>query len=72
GLVGSSNLDFRSFWLNAECNVLIFDDAFGKALDQSFEEDLSGSTEITLAAWKQRGLVHRLLDRTARGLRWAL
>jgi cardiolipin synthase len=72
GLVGSSNLDFRSFWLNAECNVLIFDDAFGAALDQSFLGDLSGSTEITLETWRRRGMVHRLLDRTARGLRWAL
>jgi cardiolipin synthase len=28
-IVGSSNLDFRSFWLNAECNLLLFDDANG-------------------------------------------
>jgi len=72
GLVGSSNLDFRSFWLNAECNVLIFDDAFGSTLDQSFLEDQSGSTEITLAMWKRRGVLHRVLDRGARALRWAL
>ncbi|WP_337170352.1 phospholipase D-like domain-containing protein [Gemmatimonas aurantiaca] len=72
GLVGSSNLDFRSFWLNAECNVLIFDDTFARELDASFLDDLEGSTEITPELWRRRTLTHRLLDRIARGLRWAL
>lgn len=72
GLVGSSNLDFRSFWLNAECNVLVFDDQFARDLDASFLEDLRGSTEITTEHWRRRTVMHRVLDRAARGLRWAL
>ncbi len=71
-MVGSSNLDFRSFWLNAECNVLLFDDECGATLERSFRNDLQHSVEITAAAWRTRGIGHRLLDRTARALRWAL
>lgn len=71
-LIGSSNLDFRSFWLNAECNVLVFDDACAAALESSFQGDLAGSREITLDEWRQRTWTHRLLDSTARALRWAL
>lgn len=71
-LIGSSNMDFRSFWLNAECNVLVFDDACAVALENSFQGDLANSREITIEAWRQRTWSHRILDRTARALRWAL
>jgi len=71
-LIGSSNLDFRSFWLNAECNVLVFDDECASALERCFQADTADSREITMDAWRQRTWSHRLLDRTARALRWAL
>ena len=71
-LVGSSNLDFRSFWLNAECNVLLFDDVCGAAMERIFATDLEGSVEITSSAWRARSWPHRVLDRVARALRWAL
>ena len=71
-LIGSSNLDFRSLWLNAECNVLVFDDACAAALESSFQADLASSREMTKDEWRQRTWSHRLLDTTARALRWAL
>jgi cardiolipin synthase len=71
-LIGSSNLDFRSFWLNAECNVLLFDDTCGAALERVYTADLEGSIEITADTWRQRGWAHRLGDRVARAFRWAL
>lgn len=71
-LIGSSNLDFRSFWWNAECNVLLVDAVCGTAMERTFADDLANSTEITAAAWAQRSLGHRVLDRLARSLRWAL
>ena len=72
GIVGSTNLDFRSFWLNAECNVLLFDDEFGGELEDTFIVDCVNSTEITTAAWSARTWWHRLGDWCARQLRWAL
>ena len=71
-LIGSSNLDFRSFWLNAECNVLVFDEACAAELESNFRADLVGSREIISEEWRHRTWSHRLLDTTARALRWAL
>ena len=72
GVVGSTNLDFRSFWLNAECNVLLFDDRLAAALERSFLDDCAQSVEITISTWSARSLRHRLGDWLARQLRWAL
>ncbi len=39
-VVGSTNLDFRSFQFNAECNLVTLDDEVGERLAQAFEADL--------------------------------
>ena len=67
-VVGSSNLDFRSFYFNAECNVLVLDDATGRTMAQAFEEDLGQSVEMRLETWNQRPLAHRCGDALARCL----
>jgi cardiolipin synthase len=67
-VVGSSNLDVRSFYFNAECNVLIWDDTTGRAMAQAFEQDLRESTELRSEAWGRRPLAHRLGDALARCL----
>lgn len=72
GVVGSSNLDFRSFWLNAECNVLLFDDDLAGRLEAAFLEDCAGSIEISPALWARRSPAHQFGDWCARQLRWAL
>jgi cardiolipin synthase len=72
GVIGSTNLDFRSFWLNAECNVLLLDDTIADALERAFEHDTASSDEIMLATWSRRPWWHRLGDWCARQLRWAL
>ena len=71
-VVGSANLDFRSLWLNAECNLLLFNGDTAHALEQAFEKDLEQSTEILLSEWKKRSLKHRFLDALALSFRWAL
>jgi cardiolipin synthase len=65
-VVGSTNLDFRSFLFNAECNLVVLDAAFGTRLEDAFVEDLAQATEITLPAWGRRGVLHRAGDRLAR------
>ncbi len=67
-LTGSSNLDFRSFHFNAECNVLILDSETGRTFSNAFEEDLKVSTEITPELWARRSLLHRAGDSLARRL----
>jgi cardiolipin synthase len=65
-VVGSTNLDFRSFLFNAECNLVVFDLPFAAHLEHTFEDDLAHSTEITLPTWRRRTALHRTGDRLAR------
>jgi cardiolipin synthase len=67
-LTGSSNLDFRSFHFNAECNVVALDEAIGRVFAEAFEKDLERSVEITRDAWSRRPLLHKVGDAIARSL----
>ncbi|MES1240021.1 MAG: phospholipase D-like domain-containing protein [Acidobacteriota bacterium] len=67
-VVGSTNLDFRSFLFNAECNLVILDRPTGATMEEIFRRDLESSEEILPSAWKSRSLRHQLGDRTARWL----
>jgi cardiolipin synthase len=64
-VIGSSNLDFRSFRFNAECNAVVLHDSLGQALAGAFERDLVDSEEVLLPQWRRRGSFHRLADRAA-------
>lgn len=68
GVVGSSNLDVRSFRYNAECNLLIMDPGVADELAAAFERDLAFAEEVTPAAWSRRGVLHRTGDALARSL----
>jgi cardiolipin synthase len=52
--VGSTNFDVRSFRLNDEANLNIYDSAFAARQTQVFETDLKQSRRITFEAWKAR------------------
>lgn len=70
--VGSTNIDTRSFLHNYEINAVVFDNAFGLALESAFEEDLRFSTEVTPTQWAQRPLADRLKEWAARRLEYWL
>ena len=65
-VVGSSNLDFRSFRFNAECNLCVLSRETGAALEAAFEEDLTRSVEVHAALWRARPWPHRLGDSGSR------
>lgn len=65
-VVGSSNLDFRSFNFNAECNLVILDAETAAEMTAMFERDLQAAVEITAESWRARPLWHQALDRGAR------
>ena len=60
--VGSTNLDRRSFELNEELNLTVFDARIASELNRIFDDDLAHSREITYAAWRARGLVPRFFE----------
>jgi cardiolipin synthase len=67
-VVGSTNLDFRSFRFNAECNLVILDPATAGACAEAFRDDLARSVEISPERWAHRSLLHRSADAMAKGL----
>jgi cardiolipin synthase len=67
-VVGSTNLDFRSFRFNAECNLVVLDEGTGASMEAAFEEDLTRSELIRTESWRRRGLGHRWGDALARRL----
>ncbi|HEX4954348.1 MAG TPA: phospholipase D-like domain-containing protein [Thermoanaerobaculia bacterium] len=67
-VVGSTNLDFRSFTFNGECNLVVFDSEVAQDMERAFEEDLQTSVEIDLATWRRRPWLHRLGDAVLRRL----
>ena len=52
--VGSTNFDNRSFRLNDEANLNIYDEAFAAQETRVFEEDLKRAARLTYEAWKAR------------------
>jgi cardiolipin synthase len=61
-VVGSTNLDNRSFGINDEINVAVLDPQSASRLLRDFEEDASHSKKISLEDWKKRPLSERLLE----------
>jgi cardiolipin synthase len=53
-VVGSTNLDSRSFGLNDEVNIAIPDAAVAARLEQDFQRDLTRSRQISYEQWKRR------------------
>ncbi len=52
--VGSTNFDTRSFRLNDEANLNIYDAAFAGRMTGVFEDDLARSRRITWEEWRAR------------------
>jgi cardiolipin synthase len=67
--VGSTNLDHRSFALNEELNVAIYDAETAQRLERVFDEDLSNSRRVMYRDWNNRGLASRFLELLALPLR---
>jgi cardiolipin synthase A/B len=60
--VGSTNVDNRSFALNDELNLAVFDADTTSRLEKIFVEDLAHSRPVDLARWRSRGPVDRMLE----------
>jgi cardiolipin synthase len=63
--VGSTNFDNRSFRLNDEANLNIYDEDFAAAQTAQFEADLKQSRQLTLAAWRDRPLTEKAMEHVA-------
>jgi cardiolipin synthase len=65
-LVGSSNIDIRSFRLNSEISVLIYDREVVAQLGQIQQEYLAASRALSYEEWLRRPIWEKLAQNTAR------
>jgi hypothetical protein len=70
--VGSANFDDRSFRLNDEANLNIYDANLARQQMAVFEQDLERSRRITHAEWQDRPLAEKMMEHAAAWLKPAL
>lgn len=61
-VVGSTNLDNRSFGINDEVNMAVLDPQIAARLTQDFQDDVLHSKHVTLDEWKRRGILERIME----------
>jgi cardiolipin synthase len=67
--VGSTNFDPRSFHLNDEANLNVYDAAFARRMTEVFEADLRHCRRITLEDWRRRPAAEKLRERISTWLK---
>ncbi len=71
-VIGSANLDQRSFHRNFEINAMIESGAFGHQIDTMLRQDFSESRRITLERHESRSLLTQLLEKVVNLFGWFL
>lgn len=61
-IVGTANFDFRSFYLNYECGIWMYNTKEELNIKQDFEETLKQCEQIELKVWKKRKLDIRIIE----------
>jgi cardiolipin synthase len=60
--VGSANFDDRSFHLNEEVNLFVYDAAFAGLMEERYRRDQARCRPYTTAMWKARSLKQRVTE----------
>jgi cardiolipin synthase len=60
--VGSTNFDMRSFELNDEASLNVYDAGFAQRMTQVFEADLKASTAYDYQKWQQRPWLEKMAE----------
>ena len=67
--VGSTNFDNRSFRLNDEANLNVYDAAFAKRQTEVYDDDLKRSRRVTYEEWLNRPLREKAHEKLTGWLR---
>lgn len=65
-VIGTANMDHRSFDLNFEVNSVVYDAEIGSRLTKVFYNDLLDAERIDLAEWQQRSIFKLFPEKVAR------
>jgi cardiolipin synthase len=60
--VGTSNFDYRSFFLNYELNLVSREASMCRTLAEQFEKDLEDSVQVVKDVWQRRGIEIRAIE----------
>ncbi len=64
--IGSANIDIRSFSINYETNLVIYDPEVTRELERDFAADMEHCVEFSADEYEARNSASRFLDSTAR------
>ena len=62
-IVGTANLDNRSFDLNFEINAIVYDEHIATELQKAFDKDLNSASRVISEEWSNRPFYMKLLER---------
>jgi cardiolipin synthase A/B len=65
-VVGTANMDHRSFELNFEVNAIVYDADFAQQLRQVFEKDLEFAEKLDPQRWYKRSALEQFPEKIAR------
>lgn len=65
-VIGSANMDHRSFELNFEVNSIIYNGGIAKQMRDTFYNDLKDATRIDAQQWNARPMFKQLPEKVAR------
>ena len=65
-MVGTANMDSRSFDLNFEVNAIVYDSGIAGQLRDIFYEDIKNAEKIDEKAWRKRPIYKQFFEKTAK------
>ena len=65
-IIGSANMDYRSFELNFEVNTIVYNREITSQLKDAFYKDLEHAEMINIDRWEKRPMLKQLSERVAR------
>ena len=64
--IGSANMDIRSFSINYETNIVVYDESITRELEADFERDMQTCVDFSVSTYDRQPLGTRLLDSVMR------
>ena len=61
-VVGTINMDYRSFYLHYENGIWVYDAEFLEKVEEDFTQTFEDSREITYQEWKDRPLKRKMIQ----------
>jgi len=65
-IIGTANMDVRSFELNFEVNVILYDENVSRQLRSIFFKDLEDAEKLDPMKWEKRSAYKQLPEKLAR------